>query len=109
MAGSKILGQLINAIANRKYLDYGYLKQIMDIFPSVLISLFMGVCVYFVSYLNTSNIITLLIQIPMGVVIYMLFSWLFQRELLSYSFSLILELMHKNAKRASGGNDRKHL
>lgn len=48
-----VLSQLINAWPNRRLLNYGYIDQIKDILPSVLLAVFMGVGV---STLNNCRI-----------------------------------------------------
>ncbi len=86
---SGILGQIINSWPNWKLLDYSYFEQLRDIFPSLLISVFMGICVWMVEKLNLGSGITLLIQIPLGAAIYLGISAVFKLE----EFTYIVQMM----------------
>lgn len=81
---SGILSQIINSWPNWKLLDYSYFEQLRDIFPSLLISVLMGVCVSLVTKLNFGSGLTLLIQIPLGAVIYLGISAVFKLEEFEY-------------------------
>lgn len=67
---TSILSQIINSWPNRKLLDYHYRDQLMDMLPQIMLSCTMGAIVYCVEFLGLNDILTLLIQIPLGVVIY---------------------------------------
>lgn len=67
---SSVLSQIINSWPNRKLLNYGYIDQIKDILPSILLAIFMGICINFVLLIDLPNIVTLVIQIIFGGVIY---------------------------------------
>ncbi len=79
-----VLCQIINSWPNKKLLDYSYLDQLKDILPYILMSLVMGAAVYSVTFLKLSNILTLLIQIPLGIVIYVGLSKAFHVECYEY-------------------------
>ena len=85
----------INAWPNGRILDYSWLKQMKDIFPIVLLSLIMACGVYAVSLLQLPDILTLLIQIPLGIGIYILGSRLMKLE----SFAYVLETAKNLRKR----------
>lgn len=67
---SGFLATFINAYPNRKLLQYSYGEQWKDLLPSFLLSVFMGILVYFISYLNLAVWLILILQILCGVVIY---------------------------------------
>ena len=92
---SSVLSQIINSWPNRKLLNYGYLEQLKDILPGIILAVFMGFCVNLVSLLNLSNIITLLIQIPLGAVIYIVSSALLHLESFKYLMDMIRPLARK--------------
>ena len=81
---SSITSQIINAWPNKKLLDYSYLNQIKDIMPSVLLSLFMGAIVYGINFVNLSILITLIIQVILGGIIYLVGSKIFKLESYNY-------------------------
>ena len=61
---------LIEMYLSKMLIGYGPIEQIKDIGPTLLISFVMGITVYFVGFLSTSNVIGLILQIVVGVVIY---------------------------------------
>lgn len=89
---SGILSQIINSWPNWKLLDYSYFEQLRDIFPSLLISVLMGVCVSLVTKLNFGSGLTLLIQIPLGAVIYLGISAVFKLEEFEYLVQMMKSL-----------------
>ena len=99
MALSSLVGslcsQIINSWPNKKLLNYSYLEQIKDILPSLLIALIMGGVVYCVNFLKLTNWLTLLIQVPVGVIIYVLLSWIFKVETFTYCINLVKSFLRK--------------
>jgi O-antigen/teichoic acid export membrane protein len=87
--------QIINSWPNRKLLNYRYLEQLKDILPNLLLSLFMGVCVYLVSFLGLPDIITLVLQISLGVIIYIICSKIFKIDSFSFVCEIIKSYLHK--------------
>ena len=83
---SSVLSQLINSWPNRKLLGYTYGQQLLDILPSLLLSFAMFAAVYAVQFVGLSDWLTLLIQIPIGVLVYFVGSKLFKLE--SYGYVL---------------------
>ena len=54
---SCVLSQIINSWPNKRLLGYGYLEQLRDLIPGVILAVIMGICVYFIGYINLPNII----------------------------------------------------
>lgn len=90
-----LLSFIVNAAPNRKLLDYTYKQQVADMLPSMLLSCAMAAPVYCVQLLGLENWLTLLIQIPFGVALYVLGSKLFRVESFDYLLVAIKELLHK--------------
>ena len=90
-----ILNQIINSWPNKKLLNYSYLEQIKDMLPQILLSLGMGAAIYAVSFLHLSASLTLLIQIPLGVLVYWSGSKIFHVE----SYTYIIEMVKNFKKR----------
>ena len=84
-----VLNQIINAWPNRKLLNYSYGQQIKDIMPSIVLSAVMFSAVYCVQFLGLNDWMTLLIQLPAGVLIYVCGSILFKFE--SFEYLIITE------------------
>lgn len=96
---SSVTSQIINSWPNRKLLNYRYWDQLKDILPSITIAIFMGCCVNLVGLLHLSNAATLLIQIPMGAVIYIGASAALHLESYEYLMGMIRPVLKKIARK----------
>ena len=74
----------INSYPNKKLLNYSYIEQIKDILPSLLLSIFMGICIYFIKFIFINKILILLFQIILGIIIYFSLAKLLKFECFSY-------------------------
>lgn len=98
MIVSSIASQIINSFPNRKLLKYGYLEQLKDILPSILLAVFMGICVHFIGYINLHAIFVLSIQMLSGVVIYVLGSIVTKNESFDYMLDILKSFLSKKKK-----------
>ena len=96
---TSFLCQMVNAWPNRKLIDYRYEEQFMDMFPQILISCFMGAVVYSINFLNLNSYFTILIQIPLGVMVYLLPSKIFGIESYQYIIGLAKKYVSKKKGR----------
>lgn len=92
--------QAINAWPNRKLLDYHYGDQVRDLLPQIALSCLMGAIVYFVTFLHLNDWLTLLIQIPLGAVIYITGSKLFHIDSFEYVYGILKSYLGKRKKKA---------
>lgn len=95
MLVTSFISQVVNSWPNKKLLNYSYLEQVKDMLPQIGFSLLMGMIVYFVSFLHLNSLITLLIQIPIGVIVYWLFSKLFHIESYEYIVGMLKDFRKK--------------
>lgn len=95
---SSILSQIINSWPNRRLLNYSYLEQLKDILPAILLAVGMGCIVSAVQLLGISSAVTLLIQIPLGALIYICGSKMLRLE----SFEYLLDMIRNFTKRKEG-------
>jgi O-antigen/teichoic acid export membrane protein len=79
----------INAYPNKKLLNYSFFEQWKDVFPSLLLSAVMCAIVYGVQFIVSGLLLTLVVQIIVGVVVYAGLAWLFKLE----SFYYLLGMM----------------
>jgi teichuronic acid exporter len=86
---SGIIATFINAHPNKVLLKYGYVEQIKDIIPSLLLSLIMGLSIYSINWLEMNAWPTLLAQVCIGIVLYMGMAWIFKLECFRYLISTI--------------------
>ncbi len=92
---SCVTSQIINSWPNRKLLGYTYFQQLKDMAPAILAALAMGLAVRAVLLLKLSNLALLLIQIPLGVALYIAISALFRLD----SFTFMLDTLRRLRKR----------
>ena len=90
-----VLSQIINAWPNRKLLGYGYWEQLKDILPGIVLAVGMGLCVYALSFLGLPTAATLLLQVLLGVGIYVGGSVLLKLETYRYLLGLIRSFFRK--------------
>ncbi len=84
---SGVISTFINAYPNKKLLNYSYVEQWKDIMPSLLLSLVMGAVVYSLKWLGLSVLLTLIIQVFAGVILYVGLAWIFKLECFRYLLS----------------------
>lgn len=96
---SSVLSQIINSWPNKKLLHYGYMEQLKDILPGILLAVFMGCCVYPIQWLGLPDIVTLLIQVPLGAAIYIGGSVLLRLESFQYLWGMVKPSILKILKR----------
>ena len=95
MLVTSVLSQLINSYPNRTLLDYHYGEQLKDMLPQILLSCIMGGIVFSVTLLHLNSWIELAIQIPLGIVVYIVGSKLFHFESFYYILGVIRSfIMH---------------
>ncbi|RGH94780.1 lipopolysaccharide biosynthesis protein [Ruminococcus sp. AM27-11LB] len=92
---SSVLSQLINSWPNSKLLDYGYVEQIRDIAPGILLAVIMGVCIYFVGMIPLPTVAILAIQVIVGVAIYIGASALLKIEAFEYLLEIARSFFRK--------------
>lgn len=71
---SDFINQYICSRPGKRLYDYGYWEQIKDIIPNLIIALIMGVLIYLIQYIGLNDWLTLLLQILVGGMIYILLS-----------------------------------
>lgn len=96
---TSIISQIINAWPNKKLLDYHYLDQLKDMLPQIILSVVMGAIVYCMTFIGLNDIITLLIQIPLGALIYIGGSKLFHIDSYDYVVGIVKSYLKKGKKK----------
>lgn len=86
---SSVAAQIINSSPNKKLLNYGYAEQLKDIFPSIMLAIVMGFCIYPIQMIGFSYLVTLLIQVPVGAILYILGSKLLHLDSFEYLSGVI--------------------
>ena len=91
--------QFVCTFPNKKLLKYGYLEQIRDILPQLLLSAAMGLIVCSVQFLKLNPLVTLAIQVPLGVVVYVLGAKLFKLEIYQYVLNVMKGFLSKRKRK----------
>lgn len=94
-----ILAMAITAYPNKLLIDYSFGEQMKDIFPSLLLSLIMGLTTYSLSLLNIHYLPLLAIQLTWGALTYIMLSRFFNHDSFSYLMSTLRGFL-KRKKRA---------
>lgn len=92
-----IAEQIINAWPNRKLLKYSYGQQLTDIAPSVLLSAAMFGIVWCVQYLHFGSLLTLIIQVIVGIAVYFAGSVAFKMDSYFYVRNALRDLVKKRS------------
>ena len=92
------ISQLVCTFPNRQLLGYSYGEQLLDILPNLALTALMGGLVYAVEFLNLNAIVTLIIQIPLGVAVYVLGSMLFKNESYQYVLNTAKSFLQRRKK-----------
>lgn len=72
------IGWFVNAHPNKKLLNYSYIDQIKDLLPQMLMTIIMCVAVLLVGKLECGTLITLIVQVIVGIIVYLLLSIVFK-------------------------------
>lgn len=92
---TSVTSQIINSWPNKKLLNYSYPEQMKDILPGILLSILMGLCIYPVRWLALPDIVTLLIQVPLGAVIFVTASALLKLDSFLYLWKMVKPQINK--------------
>lgn len=87
-----LFGQIVNTWPNKKLLHYGYADQMKDIAPSILLATVMGVAVYCIGLVSMPEIVKVVVQISLGIVIYVAGSVIFHMR----EFEYLIKKLRKN-------------
>lgn len=91
---SSVGASILFALPNKKMIGYGFLEQLWDIFPSVLLSASMALLVYGIGFVDWPALPLLAFQCLAGAVYYFAMSALFKFE----SLTLIFETLRRRKK-----------
>lgn len=87
-----IIASLINSYPNLKLINYSFLEQLKDIASSLFLSLIMGAIVFSISFFKLPIVLTLSVQVIVGVSVYMGLALLFKVESFIYLITTLKEI-----------------
>lgn len=79
----------------KKLVDYSLLRQLKDLLPLMISCVVMAIIVGMVQLLNLPDILTLIIQVVLGVVVYLILSKIFKLEGYTYFVNKMRNIIHK--------------
>ena len=94
MAG-ELFSAAMCAVPNGRLIGYGLVRQIIDIAPILLTSTAMGIITYSIQLLGLSDLLTLVIQVPLGIILYLGLAYCFKL----YGFTYFLNFFKTKAIR----------
>ena len=86
---SSVVSAAVNAHPNKELINYGYLEQMRDILPTIVLSLIMFGVVYAMNLLALPTAVLLVLQIIVGVIVYGGLSLLFKLESVQFLYQLL--------------------
>ena len=90
-----LLTTFINAFPNRKFLNYPLREQLLDILPYIGMGVAMFAAVFPIYLIGLPDWTTLLIQVPLGVAVYVGLSLLFKIDSFHYVLNLIKSFLKR--------------
>ena len=92
---ASVISQVINAWPNKKLLGYSYLEQVADMIPQIIASAVMGGVIYLVNLMDIHYILMLAIQVPLGVIVYIICSKLMHIDSYEYLLDILKSLVNR--------------
>lgn len=81
---SGFISTFINAYPNKKLMGYSYFEQWKDLFPSFVLSIVMAGVVWLMNFISITPLLLLIIQIIVGIIVYVVLAKLFKLEVYNY-------------------------
>lgn len=97
-AFTTVISCFVNAYPNKKLLNYSYIEQMRDIMPSAMLAIFMGIIIYPISWLHFSVLATLIVQIILGLAIYIISARFFKIDAYMYIEKRIICMIQAHLK-----------
>lgn len=88
------ISAVISMVPNKRLINYGLLEQIKDLFPSIILSFVMGLAIYPIGKFPLPNIAIIVIQILVGILIYISLSLLSRNDSLHYLINILKTKIH---------------
>ena len=80
----------INLYPNKRLLNYGIPEQIKDALPTLVLTLLMGMVVYWIQFVEMHLLLVVIIQFAAGAVVYLLLCYMIKEESFMYLYKLVV-------------------
>ena len=84
-----LISVIISTLPNSRYINYSIHQQLMDVFPSVVLSAVMGLCIVGMRFFGLGSVLTMVLQTAVGMLVYFGLAFLFRLESLGYLLRII--------------------
>lgn len=96
---TNVVTQILDAQLSKKLIGYGYLEQIRDILPTLLLAAGAGLCMYLVIFLHLPDLLTVIIQVVVGLGIYLTGSAILELDTFEYFKDVLAPSIRQKLKR----------
>lgn len=96
-----VVGAIIYAIPSKKLIGLSITEEIVDVFSGIIPSVIMGIIVYCVSLLTLPTIISLILQIIVGILSYICISVMTKNENYIYLLNIIKNFLKEHSKKVN--------
>lgn len=86
---TSIFGFTLNAKTNKMIFGYSYFEQFFDIIPNIMVTLIMAVSIFWISNIGLNVVFTLLLQVALGVISYVVASFVTSNDSMKYLCRMI--------------------
>ena len=86
---TSVISQLINSLPNKKLLGYSYKNQMLDILSNIVLAVVMGGFVYWIPYVCHNYLISFILQVVLGIAVYVFLSAISKNESYVYLIQVI--------------------
>ena len=90
---------ILNTWPNKKLFQYPLTKQLKDISRTIFVCFILAIIIIPINYLNFLPIIKILIQVPVGFIVYFVLSWIFKVQALKEVLRVIKRIVEKRFPR----------
>ena len=95
---NRVISTIIDAFPNKYLINYGFMEQIKDTIPSMLLTLVMGTIIFSIREIEFSDILIILMQIGIGIVSYIGLARLFKIECFTFLVFSLKELIQRKKR-----------
>lgn len=100
---------VMKVIVSKRMFGYTYREHLSDNVPIIIAAVIMGVAVYLINLFGFSSIMTMYIQIPLGIAVYLLLSLLFKLEGFTFAQKYVKDILKKlRDEKTSLGSEKQH-
>lgn len=80
---------ILNIIPNKQLINYGFIEQTKDIFPALFLSMIMYILLLPIVKIGYSDIITIILQVLLGIIIYIIGSIVLKIKAFNYIIKIL--------------------